>query len=66
MESQLPSVPATTALSQAGDALSPGGPSVGAEHLGDGLAVPELLEDPAGQKGGDVGIPVGRREQEIT
>ena len=38
---------------------------MGLEDLADGLAVPHLLEDPAGEEGGDLGVLVGGGEEEI-
>ena len=35
------------------------------EHLADGLAVPHLLEDPAGQERRDLRVLVGRGEEEV-
>jgi RNA polymerase sigma-70 factor, ECF subfamily len=40
--------------------------AVGPEHLADSLAVPHLLEDPAGEERGDHRVAVRRGEEEIT
>ena len=53
-------------VAQRGDARRTRLLAVGLEHLPDGLAVPHLLEDPAGEEGGDRRVLVGRRQQEVA
>ena len=54
------------ALAQGGDPGRPGLLAVRLEHGPDGLAVPHLLEDPAREERGDLGVLVGRGEQQVT
>ena len=53
-------------LAQRGDAGRARLLAVGLEHLPDGLAVPHLLEHPAGEEGGDGGVLVCRRQEEVA
>ncbi|HWD54900.1 MAG TPA: hypothetical protein VG346_07245 [Acidimicrobiales bacterium] len=52
-------------VAQGPDAGRAGHLAVRLEHLADGLAVPHFLEDPAGEEGRDLGVLVGRREEQI-
>jgi hypothetical protein len=57
---------APVVVAHGGDPGCTGQLAVGLEHPPDRLAVPHLLEDPAGEEGGDLRILVGRGQEEIA